>query len=328
MCTDLCPYFGKCGGCLYQDMPTNDYLAMKKRHVIRCFSDYNLSPNIQDIISIPIHSRRRASFAFHKDHLGFNEKKSHTIIDIKECRLLTENLCNILFPLRDFIKTLNETGDVFVLDTPYGIDMHIKTKNKNRPNLALLEKLAFFANQNNIARLLYNNDPIAEQTRLPFPPDVFLQPSLGGETTLVNLMISHIGEAKTALDLFCGTGTFTNPLINAGLIVKGYDSSVDSVKTLGTYGQVRDLFRNPLLPSELNNIDVIIIDPPRAGAKAQIEQLAQSDVRKIIMISCNPSSAARDIKVLIDNGWTLDPITLVDQFTYSGHIELFCVLSK
>lgn len=326
--TDLCPYFGKCGGCIYQDMPTDDYLEMKKRYVMRCFSDYALTPDIKDIISIPIHSRRRACFAFHKGHLGFNETKSHTIIDIEECRLLTDNLCNILAPLRDFIKPLGESGDIFVLDTPYGIDMHIKTKSKNRPNLTMLEKLAAFANQNNVVRLLYNKDPIIEQTRLPFPPDVFLQPSAAGEMTLVNLMQSHIGSAKTAVDLFCGTGTFTKPLIQAGLIVKGYDSSIDSVKTLGSYGQVRDLFRNPLLPTELNNIDVVVIDPPRAGAKAQIEQLAKSNVNKIIMISCNPSSAARDIKVLLDNGWILNPIILVDQFTYSGHVELFCTLEK
>ncbi|MBR6674609.1 MAG: hypothetical protein IKL32_01655, partial [Alphaproteobacteria bacterium] len=128
--TDLCPYFGKCGGCIYQDMPTNDYLDMKKRYVMRCFSDYGLTPVIEDIISIPIHSRRRACFAFHKGHLGFNENKSHTIIDIEECRLLTDNLCHILSPLRTFIKSLNGSGDVFVLDTPYGIDMHIKTKSK------------------------------------------------------------------------------------------------------------------------------------------------------------------------------------------------------
>ena len=126
--TDLCPYFGKCGGCIYQDMPTNDYLDMKKRYVMRCFSDYGLTPVIEDIISIPIHSRRRACFAFHKGHLGFNENKSHTIIDIEECRLLTDNLCHILSPLRTFIKSLGGSGDVFVLDTPYGIDMHIKTK--------------------------------------------------------------------------------------------------------------------------------------------------------------------------------------------------------
>jgi 23S rRNA (uracil1939-C5)-methyltransferase len=325
---DLCPYFGKCGGCIYQDMPTNDYLDMKKRYVMRCFSDYGLTPTIEDIISIPIHSRRRACFAFHKGHLGFNENKSHTIIDIEECRLLTNNLCQILSPLRTFIKSLGGSGDIFVLDTPYGIDMHIKTKNKDRPNLALLEKLALFANQNNVVRLLYNNDPIIEQTRLPFPPDVFLQPSEAGEKALVNLMIRYIGSAKTAIDLFCGTGTFTKPLIQAGLTVKGYDSSANSVKTLGNYGIVRDLFRNPLLTAELNDNDIVVIDPPRAGAKAQIEQLAQSTVQKIIMISCNPSSAARDIKILIENGWRLNPVTLVDQFTYSGHVELFCTLSK
>ena len=124
------------------------------------------------------------------------------------------------------------------------------------------------------------------------------------------------------------SGTFTKPLIQAGLTVMGYDNASDSVKALGSNGTVRDLFRNPLLPSEFDGVDFVVIDPPRAGAKAQIEQLSQTNVPKIVMISCNPSTCARDVKVLSDNGWQLDKTTPVDQFTYSNHIELVCVLSK
>ena len=324
--TQLCPYFGKCGGCVWQDLPFDDYIKKKQAFIMRCFSDFGLTPTLEQIITLPLHSRRRASFAFHKGHLGFNENKSHTIIDINECQLLTDNLCKLLAPLRELIKSLS-SGDIFVLDTPFGIDMHIKT-GKDRPTLALLELFATFATNNNIARLLYNNDPIIEQVRLPYPPDVFLQPSQIGEETLISLMKEHIGSAKNAIDLFCGAGTFTRPLIEAGLQVIGYDSAVASVKTLGQNGQVRDLFRNPLLPSEFDQIDFVVIDPPRAGAKSQTQLLAQTKIPKIVMISCNPSTCARDIKILLDNGWLLDKITPVDQFTYSNHIELVCALSK
>ena len=325
--TKLCPYFGQCGGCLYQDMPAQLYEQMKYKHILRCFADYGLTPQLQDLIRIDINSRRRACFAFHKGHLGFNAKKSHTIVDIHSCDMLTDGLNAIILPLKDLVKKLNTCGDIFVLDTPYGIDMHIKT-GKGRADLKLLEILADFAQNNNIARLLYNNDPIAERTPLPFPPDVFLQPSQAGEEVLIKLMSEHIGSYKTAIDLFCGTGTFTKPLIRAGLKVVGYDSSADSVKVLGTYGKVRDLFRNPVLTDEFARIDLVVIDPPRAGAKAQTEQLADTNVKKIVMISCNPSSCARDIKILLDNGWQLEKITPVDQFTYSNHIELVCALSK
>lgn len=323
----LCPYFGKCGGCSYQDMPMDAYLDMKKRYILRCFSDYELSPKLEDIVCIPLHSRRRACFAFHKGHLGFNEKKSHTIIDITSCQLLTQPLCDIIEPLRQLTKTLTTSGDIFVLDTSYGIDMHIKAP-KGKTNLTILETLANFANRHNIARLLYNNDPIIERVHLPFPPDTFLQPSQAGEETLIRLMTKHIKNAQTAIDLFCGTGTFTRPLLKAGLTVTGYDSSVDSVKTLGCNGKARDLFRNPLLPNEFDHIDLVVIDPPRAGAETQTKMLSETQVPTIVMISCNPSTCARDLKILIEAGWKINEITPVDQFIYSKHIELVCALSK
>ena len=93
-------------------------------------------------------------------------------------------------------------------------------------------------------------------------------------------------------------------------------------------GNERDLFRNPLLPDELNAFDVAVIDPPRAGARAQIEQLAASNIRKIIFISCNPATAARDAKTLIDAGYQMGDLLALDQFTFSNHIEIATVFTK
>ncbi len=323
----VCRYFKQCGGCVFQDLPISEYVAKKENFIRRAFADYQIDVQLEPMLSVPLHTRRRASFAFYKGHLGFNEKKSHRIIDIQECQLLTPALQTLLEPLRNLAQKLQGTGDIYVLDTPFGIDMHIKM-GKEKPTLNLLELLSEFARSNAIARLLFNNEPIVQQVSLPHPPNVFLQPSLEGEKFLVNLMKEQIGSAKTAIDLFCGTGTFTKPLIQAGLKVIGYDSESDSVAALGTFGKVRDLFRNPLLPDEFDGIDLVVIDPPRAGAKAQVDNLKLTHVPKIIMISCNPSTCARDVKALWDNGWFLKKVTPVDQFTYSNHVELVCILSK
>lgn len=342
MTQNTCPYFPTCGGCLYMDMPTSQYLEKKRSFILRSFADYGLTPVLQDIVQIPLHARRRAAFAFHKGHLGFNGHKSHTIVDISGCFQLTDSLNALLDPLRDLVLKLDSSGDIYVLDTPFGIDMHIKTnqnknarqsknKRKSTPagaDLNTLELLADFGRRHNIARLLLNNDPILEKVPLPFLPDTFLQPSIAGENELIRLMMEAVHTQKTAVDLFCGSGTFTRPLIKAGLQVTGYDSSADSVKSLGVNGQVRDLFRNPLMADEFNGIDLVVMDPPRAGALAQTQMLAQTNVPSIVLISCNPSTCARDIQILIRNGWDATKVTPVDQFTYSNHIELVCLLSK
>lgn len=322
-----CPYFGKCGGCRYLDLEPDAYEKLKRAQIERAFSFMQLDIPIKRFIRLPDGIRRRASFAFYKGHLGFNERKSHRIIDLQSCPMLTPALNALIPALQKLVYALKESGDIFVLETPYGIDMHIKMGNKPA-TLPQLELLADFGQKNPVARLLFNNDPVLEKTPLPFPPDVFLQPSVAGEETLVQLVTDALEDEKKGLDLFCGTGTFTKPLLARGIHMTGYDSEALSVHALDTHGIVRDLFRNPLLPDELNGADFIVMDPPRAGAKAQSEQLAQSRVPKIILISCNPATAARDMRILIDGGYRTDSLTAVDQFAYTDHIEIFTILQK
>ena len=321
-----CPYFGKCGGCVWQDLTEQEYIAKKESFIRRSFQDVNLSVDLSPLILIPTGTRRRVCLAFHKTHLGFNKAKTHEIVDINSCPLLTEGLNKTIPQIQKILPQLNSSGDIFLLDTPLGTDIHIKDKSTNLSleRLEILNQLAAF---DSIVRLIYNDNPIFEKASLPDTADNFMQPSIEGEHTLIQLVTNCIKNEKTALDLFCGKGTFTIPLIEKGLKAMGYDCS-DGVLNLGPNGIQRDLFRNPLTPTELKNIDLIVLDPPRSGALAQTQQIALSQVPTIVMISCNPKTAARDVKILTEAGWQIQTITPVDQFTYSNHVEIVVLLKK
>lgn len=328
MLKEKCPFFGQCGGCMWQDLSQEDYLTKKETFIRRAFADTGINDiPLKPIILLPTGIRRRACFAFYQGHFGFNETKSHKIIEITSCPLLEPALNTLISDLRALVKKLGGAGDCFILKTETGVDIHIKD-GKGTPDLEKLEVLGTLAQNENIVRLMYNDIPIFQKAPLLYQADTFLQPSALGEKTLVDLVVKNVGQAKTAVDLFCGYGTFTRPLANASLSVMGYDNDSRSVSTLGNMGKVRDLFRNPLLPEELSGVDLAVLDPPRAGAKEQVLQLAETQIPRIIMVSCAPKTGARDIKILLDAGWNLTEITPVDQFTYSNHIEIVAVLEK
>ncbi|NBR35767.1 MAG: class I SAM-dependent RNA methyltransferase, partial [Rhodobacteraceae bacterium] len=92
--------------------------------------------------------------------------------------------------------------------------------------------------------------------------------------------------------------------------------------------EARDLFRRPLMPDELRGVDAVVIDPPRAGAQAQVAQLALAPIGKIAFVSCNPVTFARDAKLLLDAGWRLGPVQVIDQFRWSTHVELVACLHR
>lgn len=321
-----CSYFGKCGGCVWQNLTQKEYIERKNTFILRAFQDAALSIQLEPMILIPIGTRRRASFAFMHNHFGFHEIKSHRIVDIDCCPLLTNQINETIPALKQCVTSLKSNGSIFVLDTPLGLDIHIKD-NKGVPELHSLELLSSLADKSTIARVIYNDIPIFEKAPLPDSADSFAQPSIEGEKALSNLILNNIKQEHTAVDLFCGKGTFTLPMLEKGLSVIGYDCATN-VQNLGSHGQQRDLFRNPLTANELEGVDLAVLDPPRAGALAQTKQLAQSNIATIIMVSCNPKTAARDCKILCDNGWHIHKAIPVDQFTYSNHIEIVLVIRK
>jgi 23S rRNA (uracil1939-C5)-methyltransferase len=168
--------------------------------------------------------------------------------------------------------------------------------------------------------------------RVTPPPGAFLQATAAGETALVGFVLQATQGAAKLADLFAGCGTFALPLAaqaevqavegEAAMLAaldKGWRGA-QGLKRLGT--ETRDLFRRPLLPDAIDRFDAVVIDPPRAGAEAQIAEIAASTLRRLVYVSCNPVTFARDAERLLQAGFRLDDMIVVDQFRWSAHIEL------
>jgi 23S rRNA (uracil1939-C5)-methyltransferase len=132
-------------------------------------------------------------------------------------------------------------------------------------------------------------------------------------------------------DLFSGLGTFSFALAKAGAKVLSVEAARDphlackmaaGQAQLPVHAMHRDLFRNPLQADELDRFAAVLLDPPRAGARDQIARIAESIVPKVVYISCNPSSWARDAATLVAAGYTLVELRAVGQFRWSSHVEL------
>jgi len=170
------------------------------------------------------------------------------------------------------------------------------------------------------------------------PPGGFLQASREGEAALTSLVMKHMAGAKRVADLFSGAGTFTFPLSTVAA-VDAFDADKAAIAALDAAARganlarpvkatAQNLFERPVMAAELKKYDAVIVDPPRAGAQAQTVEIAASAVKKVISVSCNPVSFARDAAILRDGGYALTQVTPVDQFVYSPHVELVGIFQK
>ena len=164
------------------------------------------------------------------------------------------------------------------------------------------------------------------------PPGSFLQATPEGEAVLVQAVLEITQGAKRVLDIFAGCGTFALPL-SRNAEVHAIEGEADMLAALDTAWRMaqgvkaistetRDLFRRPLMPDEFKGFNAAVIDPPRAGARAQVEELAKGKLARIAFVSCNPATFARDAQILIGGGYRLDWVQVVDQFRWSAHSEL------
>ncbi|BBU59177.1 hypothetical protein KU6B_54420 [Mameliella alba] len=168
------------------------------------------------------------------------------------------------------------------------------------------------------------------------PPGAFLQATATGQEALLSAVLEALAGAKHVADLFAGCGTFALPLAELARVhaVEGDRAMTAALDKGWRQGQglrhvtteARDLFRNPLLPDELKRFDGAVIDPPRAGAEAQVAELARARVPRIAHVSCNPVTFARDCARLVAAGYRLDWLQVVDQFRWSTHVELVAAL--
>jgi 23S rRNA (uracil1939-C5)-methyltransferase len=348
-----CPHFGSCGGCAVQHMDDDVYMAWKLDALTLALGRSNLlgaGMVMHPVARTPAGARRRAVMnAVRRGSrvwLGFNEAHSHRLVDLTACVVLAPPLVAMIDPLRQALAPLLADGqsvDVALTLLDDGVDVVLE--GLSRPDLRALEHLAAFAGDYDLARLSWRAraghpaEPIAMRRSglLGFgtvtvspAPGAFLQASREGEAALVAAVLGGIGDATEVADLFAGSGTLSFPLATKAK-VHAVESDLAAVDALyggarQTDGRVtverRDLFHDPLVPYDLNRFQAVVFDPPRAGAQAQATQIAASGVSRVVAVSCNPNSFARDAQVLIEGGFTLTDIWPVDQFLWSSHMEL------
>ena len=338
----ICPLFGLCGGCAFQDLTPDDYLRMKKNFVVAALRAKGLDVPVADVWPLPAHSRRRATFEYRAGVVGFHENKSHNIVAVDTCPVLTPAFNEFLPILRQLAACVGGAGDVSVLMTDAGADVAFhptvsqppkgkaKKKSADLP-VGVLQDLMTLCQSAEVARLSYNNQLLYQSVTLPFPPDCFMQPSVAGQEKLTALVLEAVKDCPRVLDLFCGVGTFTIPLARAGHAVLGVDitdTAIESLQKSGVPAVVRDLFRQPFAAAELAAYDAVVLDPARAGAKAQCAALASSAVPTVVMVSCNPITMAADLVTLTTGGYRILSVQPVDQFIYTKHLECVCILKK
>ncbi|RYD92203.1 MAG: class I SAM-dependent RNA methyltransferase, partial [Sphingomonadales bacterium] len=178
----------------------------------------------------------------------------------------------------------------------------------------------------------------AGSAQLTPPPGGFLQACAASEAAMLALVKEAIGDARRVADLFAGSGTFTLPLASAATVhaVESEGPAITALERAAKRAsglkpvtiEKRDLFRRPLTRDELKRFDAVVIDPPRAGAEAQTQQLAASAVKRVAMVSCNAQTFARDLGIMLKGGWRVTRITPIDQFLWSPHIEIVAQLRR
>jgi 23S rRNA (uracil1939-C5)-methyltransferase len=349
----LCTHFGICGGCAFQDMPDDTYRAMKRAEIERALAQNGLAgAEIADIVESAPNTRRRATFkaakANGKTELGFHAAKSHVIVDLTECRVMTPALTALMPGLREMMGALLHEGEkteLSVTETDTGFDVVLRWKRLETPKLTA--ELARWGAKLNLARVTGNGEILFEQrtpqvrfgkASVKLPADAFLQPTRDGEAALQSRVLAAVKGAKAVADLFAGCGTFSLPLAEHARVLaveqEGAMLSALAAAARATQGlkpiavEKRDLFKRPLAGMELAKVDAVVLDPPRAGAAAQAKALAASKIARIAYVSCNALTFARDAKLLVDGGYRMGPIVPVDQFLWSSHIELVTVFER
>ncbi len=322
-----------------------DYRAFKRALVVDALARHGIEAPVEEIVEVPPATRRRASLKARKSEggvaLGFHAAGTHDIADLHECFVLTPRLVALVPQLRAMLEAMLHAGEFAELrltDTDGGVDLSLRWQQKN--DAAVLGELARWASKLKLARVARHGETLVELAKpcvrfgkavVALPSEAFLQPTEPGQAALQDFALQALEKARRIADLFSGCGTFALPLAERAS-VHAVELEADHLEALAMGAKTpglkpvtvekRNLFKRPLTETELDSFDGVCLDPPRAGALAQAHKLACSKVKRVVYISCDADSFARDARVLIDGGYSLTRVLPVDQFLWSSHIEL------
>lgn len=366
--TPPCPHFHICGGCSLQHMAPHAQLAHKEQVLLEQFSHFgNLKPNciLPPLTGPTLAYRRKArlsvKYVAKKNTVlvGFREKNGRFVAQLQECPVLSPPLNKLITPLRDLVFDLEireqipqievavaENTTALVLRhlvelSPHDIDR--LTAFANERSLQLYTQAA---SANSIQPLLEPTLPL--QYTLPFygitfqfHPLDFIQINAALNQRMVEKAIELLQPQKedSILDLFCGLGNFTLPLATRCRTVTGVEGDADLIQRAQHNAALNSiqnaLFFSSDLTHDIQNepwfrpYNAILLDPPRTGALEIIKQLAEIPTKRVVYVSCNPATLARDAGELVhQQGYTLEAVGVLDMFPHTAHVESIALFTR
>ncbi len=361
--TAPCQHFTQCGGCALQHLSDPFVADWKRQQIVDALAHRGLHDVlVRPTRTMPPASRRRAAFTAEHGadgiQIGFHARMSKRLVAVSQCAVLDKNIVQAMPGLEKMLAPLLRHGQsvrLLVTQTVTGLDVDVQfgSGQKAEPNLRLRTLLAHSAEQMDLARLSWNGVILLERRKPEIllaatpvcpPPGAFLQASSEGEAALIALVLEALGAKTLAvkgariLDLFAGCGTFTFPVAQLTRVhaVEGDRAMTEAIRQAANRMQGlkqveashRDLQRGPLSVDELAPYAAVIFDPPKAGAGKQAEQIAASQLRQVIAVSCAPATFARDARSLVDGGFQLRWVAPVDQFRWSAEVELVALFER
>lgn len=343
---------GVCGGCSLQHLAKPAYNAFKRQVLIDALKSKGIEAPVGEIFEAHPHQRRRLVFtARRREHglvMGFMQAETHHVVPVEECPIASDGLISRLDAIKIIANACGaEHFRITVTETLTGLDISLDGLRGGLGDQARRAVTNAVIKLKSIARVSANGEIVIEPhkplldfdgARVVLPPGGFTQATLEAEAHMAELAIAHIGKAKKVVDLFSGVGTFALRIARKASVF-AVESDEKAIKALDQGARMtqglkpvsierRDLFRRPLMTSEFKSFDAVVFDPPRAGAEAQCLELAKSQVKKIVAISCNPLTLARDLAILTAGGYRIDTVTPIDQFLWSPHVEAVATLTQ
>jgi 23S rRNA (uracil1939-C5)-methyltransferase len=353
-----CPHFFACGGCALQHWAHAPYLAWKVGRLAGTLARQRIETEIRPAFAAQPATRRRVALHARKGNaeaarLGYKTRRSWDLVDIAVCPIADPAIQAAIPALKRLAAPLFEhpksAPTLHVTLTATGLDIEVSGVEARSGGLSADARMqvAERAAAADFARVTLGGEALymarAPQVRLgpatvALPPGGFLQATAGAEAAMAGFVAEAAAGAARIADLYCGVGTFTFRLAAIAPVMAA-DFAEDAIRALvaacasapglkDISAEARDLVRRPVLAEELKRVDVAVFDPPRAGAAEQAAELARSAVSRVIGVSCNPATFARDARTMLDAGFTLERVLPVDQFLWSPHIELVGVFSR
>lgn len=361
--TAPCPYYGLCGGCNLMHMNYSQQISAKESIVkttLERIGKIECKINPMICAKSEVNYRNKAAFPVKDNKIGYYHSQTHSIVAVEKCPLVDENINNVLWAMKPFVKSYGNGITHIVVRSIHNRTMVIAVTNlKNYPYERELVKALSPLNIHSI-NINYNTNPkhiLGKQTKTVFgyptipytimgntfdvSPTSFLQVNTSQTQKLYNTAISLLDLSdKQVIDAYCGIGTISLALARQAKKVIGIELNPDAISNAKASAKINRITNAeficakcedsiPKLLKGSTNKTVLFADPPRSGMdKNFINAIVASDIQDIVYISCNPATLSRDILLLSNYGYTPVSITPIDMFPNTAHVECIVLLSK